>query len=259
MRLFVFVSLAVFVFPAIKPACGQQNKPPTRHPGTDFSCLAGRPGIPGLHGTPGAPGRDGRDGRPGTQGKQGPRGFHGTPGKQGPPGAPGTAGNTGPQGPKGDAGPKGEKGEPGARGLSAYSNWKECSWININDDKDNGLIRDCVFHKNYSDSFLRVFWNGNLRVYDCNVCCKRWFFTFNGAECQVPRAIDGIVYLRKGKGTEDLHRVRHIEGHCDKIHKGPVRVGFNVGNCASSASGDAYTGWQSTSRLFIEEVPRPQQ
>ncbi|XP_031550809.1 collagen triple helix repeat-containing protein 1-like [Actinia tenebrosa] len=252
----LLVSLAVIVSPAIKQACGQKNKP-ARQPRSDFSCLAGRPGIPGLHGTPGAPGRDGRDGGPGTQGKQGPRGFHGTPGKQGPPGAPGTAGNTGPQGPKGDAGPKGEKGEPREKELSAYSNWKECSWTKINDGKDNGLIRDCVFQKKYTDSILHVYWNGNLRICNCNDCCKRWFFTFNGTECTTPRAIDGIVYMAKGVG-HNIHRVRHIEGHCDKIHKGPVRVGFNVGNCAGYGNVDAYTGWNSNSRLFVEEVPRPQ-
>ncbi|XP_031573023.1 collagen triple helix repeat-containing protein 1-like [Actinia tenebrosa] len=224
-------------------------------PRSDFSCLAGRPGIPGLHGTPGAPGRDGRDGRPGIQGKQGPRGFGGTPpGKQGPPGTPGAPG---PKGPKGDAGPKGEKGEPGARGFSAYSNRKECSWINIDEGKDNGLIRDCVFQKKDNNSILHVYWNGNLRIHNCNDCCKRWFFTFNGIECKTPRAIDGIVYMAKGV-AHNIHRVRHIEGHCDKIHKGPVRVGFNVGNCAGYGNVDAKTGWNSNSRLFVEEVPRPQ-
>ncbi|KAK3715069.1 hypothetical protein QZH41_012141 [Actinostola sp. cb2023] len=116
---------------------------------------------------------------------------------------------------------------------------------------------DCVFHKKHSNSVLRVYWNGAFRVYNCNDCCKRWFFTFNGGECKFPRAIDGIVYMATGK-AKDLHRVRHIEGHCDKIHKGKVRVGFNVGNCAGYGNADAYTGWISNSRLFVEEVPRPQ-
>ncbi|XP_031573054.1 collagen triple helix repeat-containing protein 1-like [Actinia tenebrosa] len=175
----------------------------------------------------------------GTQGKQGPRGFDGTPGKQGPPGAPGTPGITGPQ------------------GLSAYFNWKECSWTNVHEGKDNGLIRDCLFYKKFTDSILHVYWNGDFRIGSCNACCKRWFFTFNGSECKAPRAIDGIVYMAKGVG-HFIHRVRHIEGHCDKIHKGHIRVGFNVGNCAGFGNADAHTGWNSNSRLFIEEVPRPQ-
>ena len=30
--------------------------------------------------------------------------------------------------------------------------------------------------------------------------------------------------------SQDLHRVRHIEGHCNNIDKGQVRVGFWIGN-----------------------------
>ena len=58
--------------------------------------------------------------------------------------------------------------------------------------------------------------------------------------------------------TQDLHRVRHIEGHCNNIHKGKVRVGFWVGNCPGITPGDAYTGYASVSRIFIEEVPKAQ-
>ena len=66
--------------------------------------------------------------------------------------------------------------------------------------------------------------------------------------------------MRKGThGGESPHRVRHIEGHCNNIHKGKVRVGFWVTNCAGySGSYDAYTGYNSVSRIFIEEVPKPQ-
>ena len=88
-------------------------------------------------------------------------------------------------------------------------------------------------------------------------CCKRSHFAFNGAECSAPLAIDGIVYMWLGN-TQDLHRVRHIEGHCNNIHKGRVRVGFWVGNCQHGVAGDASTGWQSVSRIFIEEVPKAQ-
>ncbi|CAH3129851.1 unnamed protein product [Porites lobata] len=116
---------------------------------------------------------------------------------------------------------------------------------------------DCVFYKNFSDTALRVSWTGAFRVYKCTSCCKRWYFTFNGAECSAPLAIDGIVYVWQGK-TQDPHRVRHIEGHCNNIHKGRVRVGFWVGNCQHGVAGDASTGWQSVSRIFIEEVPKAQ-
>ena len=107
---------------------------------------------------------------------------------------------------------------------------------------------------------IRVFWNGNLRITNCDNCCSRWYFTFNGAECSAPAAIDGIVYMQYGRGSKfkALHRVRHIEGICEKIHKGTVRVGFWVGSCAGLKSADASTGWKSGSRMYVEEVPSPQ-
>ena len=94
-------------------------------------CCACQPGTHGKPGTPGIPGRDGRDGRDGNQG------FTGTAGLAGPPGPQGTKGETGAQG------PSGQKGECGAgtSGLIHHWNWKECAWKNLNEDKDNGLIK----------------------------------------------------------------------------------------------------------------------
>ena len=119
------------------------------------------------------------------------------------------------------------------------------------------FLQDCVFTKNFSDTALHVYWTGALRIHNCNSCCKRWYFTFNGAECSAPLPIDGIVYMQTGS-NKDLHRVRHIEGHCNNIHKGKVRVGFWIGNCASYGNADGATGWNSVSRIFVEEVPKAQ-
>ena len=120
------------------------------------------------------------------------------------------------------------------------------------------ILQDCVFTKNFTNTALYVAWTGAFRVSGCTSCCKRWYFTFNGAECSAPLPIDGIMYLGASGRTQDPHRVRHIEGHCNNIHKGKVRVGFWVGNCQSHSPGDAYTGYISISRIFIEEVPKAQ-
>ena len=109
------------------------------------------------------------------------------------------------------------------------------------------------------ETSLRVFWNGVLRLNNCHACCRRWYFTFNGAECSAPAAIDGIVYMVHGDGgKKNLHRTRQIQGVCEKVHKGIVRVGFWVGNCVGYGSADAWTGWKSVSRIYVEEVPPPQ-
>ena len=66
--------------------------------------------------------------------------------------------------------------------------------------------------------------------------------------------IDGVIYMHTLKGKQPI-RVRHIEGYCENIPKGTVRVGFNVGNCAGYGDADAYSGWNSVSRIVVEEVP----
>ena len=113
--------------------------------------------------------------------------------------------------------------------------------------------------KKYPDTSLHVYYAGNLRVGGCDQCCSRWYFTFNGAECSSPGTIDGEFYMQIGR-NQNLHRHRHIEGHCKNIQKGKVRVGFWVGKCvAVKKLADAHTGWYSMNRIFIEEVPKAQQ
>ena len=66
--------------------------------------------------------------------------------------------------------------------------------------------------------------------------------------------------MQHGRGSryKNLRRVSHIEGVCEKIHKGTVRVGFWVGKCSDRYSGDANTGWPGVSRMYVEEIPPPQ-
>ncbi|XP_068673563.1 collagen triple helix repeat-containing protein 1-like isoform X2 [Montipora foliosa] len=216
-------------------------------------------GILGMHGKPGSPGLPGRDGRDGREGAKGDQGKPGKPGVTGPAGANGKDGTKGVRGVQGPPGQKGERGESktnGAPGAMVFKNWKKGAW-KLSDSKENGLIKDCVFTKNFSDTALRVAWTGGFRVLGCTRCCKRWYFAFNGTECSAPLPIDGIVFLGN-LGGQDPYRVRHIEGHCNNIHKGKVRVEFWVGNCPGYGNADAHTGWLAVSRIFVEEVPKPQ-
>ena len=101
-----------------------------------------------------------------------------------------------------------------------------------------------------------MFYEGVLRSYGSGVC-NRWYLTFDGAECTKPATIDGLVYV--ASTNENPHRHRHIEGYCDQVPKGHVRVGFWIGRCGSLNLGNAETGWSLVvSRIVIEEVPPPQ-
>ena len=100
-----------------------------------------------------------------------------------------------------------------------------------------------------------MFYEGTLRSYG-NGACNRWYFTFDGAECTKPATIEGIVYV--ASTTVYSHRHSHIEGYCNQVPKGHIRVGFWIGKCESYSLGDSYTGYQSMSRIVIEELPPPQ-
>ncbi|XP_078599550.1 collagen triple helix repeat-containing protein 1-like [Branchiostoma floridae x Branchiostoma japonicum] len=149
---------------------------------------------------------------------------------------------------------------PGQEHRYPVLNIKQCAWQKLSDDRDHGKITECPFNKLSANSSLRVLWNGALRVTSTSGCCKRWYFTFNGMECSGPLPIEGLVFTNAGNGMNGLniHRVSSIEGICSGVPKGPVNVELWVRNCEGiSNSGNAYTGWNSVSRVIVEELMLP--
>ncbi|XP_070558763.1 collagen triple helix repeat-containing protein 1-like [Ptychodera flava] len=131
---------------------------------------------------------------------------------------------------------------------------KQCAWDNINYSGPNGIIKECEFAKRSDTTALRVLWNGNLRVRSRSVpeSCFRWYFTFNGEECNNPVPIDSAV---SSTSDENRHRVTSIEGLCYGIPPGRVNVEFRLSGCPDvSPGGEAYTGWNSASRIIVEEI-----
>ena len=97
-----------------------------------------------------------------------------------------------------------------------------------------------------------------MRVYG-DVKCNRWYFKFNGNECSGPMTIEAVVYnVWRSSGNPNLLHHRSFEGYCENIPQGAVRVELWVGPCSAGGLGDADTGWNSVSRIMIEEVSRPQ-
>ena len=73
----------------------------------------------------------------GPPGHPGPKGH---PGHPGPPGRPGQPGNVGPQGSPGPQGQPGPEGPAGPQGPPMESNWKQCVYKDLDQEKDIGLI-----------------------------------------------------------------------------------------------------------------------
>ena len=88
--------------------------------------------------------------------------------------------------------------------------------------------------------------------------CNRWYFKFNGSECSGPMTIEAIVLNNWPSGTPTLLHHRSFEGYCENIPLGAVRVELWIGLCSGAILGNAVTGWNSVSRIVIEEVSRPQ-
>ncbi|XP_066920460.1 collagen triple helix repeat-containing protein 1-like [Clytia hemisphaerica] len=217
-------------------------------------CQMGMRGRDGLNGTDGKDGMDGKDGKDGLNGIDGIDGLNGTNGRDGIDGKDGLNGSNGIDGKDGINGANGMKGKD-----SPKRNWKECAWDKINSELDEGLLKTCTFRKKSIETYLRVEVISNLRIYNCDNCCSRWFVTFNGQEC-TPVPIDGIVYMKYGKGDREknLHRPQVITGRCKISKIGHINVGFNIGECAEKNTADAFTGWQQATRIYVEEIEGPQ-
>ncbi len=146
----------------------------------------------------------------------------------------------------------------------AGNNWKQCSWHNLNSGLDEGVVVKCPYVKNYDSTALRLVWNGTLRSsYGVNGQCKEWYFTIDGQECSKPAAVEGVKYSYVAGGSwVDLHQVHTIEGICSQaggaINKGTRNIEFRIRNCAGYSANDGYTGWNSTSRIIIQELPMGQ-
>ena len=121
------------------------------------------------------------------------------------------------------------------------------------------FLKDCSFNKLQSDTAIKVSFQGNMRVDGTSSKCNRWFFKFNGNECSGPMTIEAVVFKCWPSGSPNLLHHRSFEGYCENIPQGRVTVELWVGQCHGSYPlGDAHTGWNSVSRIMIEEVSRAQ-
>ena len=88
--------------------------------------------------------------------------------------------------------------------------------------------------------------------------CNRWFFKFKGSECSGPMPVEVVLYSDWMAGVPDNYHHNSFEGYCESLPPGKVNVELWVGACFGITPGDARTGWNSVSRIMIEEVPPSQ-
>ena len=133
-----------------------------------------------------------------------------------------------------------------AGALLHQRNIRQCSWVGINEPKEDGIIKvqrvllpwhyikvaplivtskwykalkfvlyllsqSCTTIKEYDHTILRVVWNGDVRLMrpTSREVCRRWFFTIDGIECQTPAAIDTQLYVNDREDND--HRPAYCE------------------------------------------------
>ena len=73
--------------------------------------------------------------------------------------------------------------------------------------------------------------------------------------------IDSVLYINwpSSHSSKPTNLSPHsFEGYCENLARGTVSVELWVGKCTGFTLGDARTGWNSVSRIMIEEVPPSQ-
>ncbi|PFX15130.1 Collagen triple helix repeat-containing protein 1, partial [Stylophora pistillata] len=181
----------------------------------------------------------GEKGSEGIPGKIGPRGYKGSKGETGSKGVngagiPGFPGPRGPKGYKGERGigTKGQKGDGANFDPRQLANWKQCAW-NSPTDTDSGKIKECSFNKLHQNTALKVSYQGNIRLHNSNVKCKRWYFKFNGNECSGPLPIDSVLFTSSSySSTSNIHRPHFFEGFCENLPQETIRIELWVGKCS---------------------------
>ena len=120
--------------------------------------------------------------------------------------------------------------------------------------------KGCYINKKYNDTWLKISWDGNLRI-ACNFCCMRWYFTVDGDECSDPAPIDSAVFQQQ---SLNIIRQNSFSGVCKKagprlLTAGPKRIQFMLMECQGFGGYiyDAYTGFDSVSRITVEEISPP--
>eukprot|EP00049_Salpingoeca_infusionum_P017796 m.354392 g.354392 ORF g.354392 m.354392 type:complete len:259 (-) comp17007_c0_seq1:1548-2324(-) len=139
-------------------------------------------------------------------------------------------------------------------GQPMLRNAHECYWYALNDGRDQGTVVTCPFTKKFNDTVLRLSWLGSARAI-CNGCEKGYRININDDLCYAPVDIDSSLHESSG---QDNHRMLHLTGFCVQSRHGPITQGSHILSLYTYGSGDGYAGWDSSSRIIIEEVPGAQ-
>ena len=127
-----------------------------------------------------------------------------------------------------------------------------------NRERNVGVLVTRRFTKDHPHTVLRLTWEGNLRKRRCVNCCTRWWLEVDGSPCDSDASIETSI---RSNSAQDVFAPTSISGFCASSGNLPISEGEHSirlvnGNCPGSRIVDAGSGFFSTSRLIVEEIPR---
>lgn len=138
-------------------------------------------------------------------------------------------------------------------GLSVFNIGQE-TWFGLNTGQSNGVITTYnTYEKRLSDTALRVYYYGDMRIAGASNNCGRYHILLNGAECANPGPIDSDFYF---SDPDNNHRGTLFGGICEGIPAGTVNIQLATGACgvAGIGQGSMYSCWTSVCSIMVEEI-----
>lgn len=128
--------------------------------------------------------------------------------------------------------------------------------LNINRERNVGDLVATKFTKDHLHTILRVTWEGNINKKVCTNCCAQWQIRIDGSECSNFEDIETSI---TSSSAQDVFAPTTITGYCLESGGVPINAGTHllklvVGGCGNTFYNTA-TGFFSTSRLIVEEIP----
>ena len=130
--------------------------------------------------------------------------------------------------------------------------------LTTNAERNLGSVAQVRFNKRHEHTVLKLTWEGNFRKKSCSNCCAKWWFTIDGSACT---AFEDIYTSIASSVAYDIFFPTTLTGVCFASSGLPLGAGkhfiaLQVGNCDNSRIANSATGFGSSSRIIVEELPR---
>ena len=131
------------------------------------------------------------------------------------------------------------------------------SHLNLERERNVGAIAVVEVYKENSHTVFRLTWEGNFRKRGCADCCSRWWIEIDGSQCSDYERIETSI---TSNSALDIAIPTTLTGYCIKSGNIPLSYGNHqikvvVGHCPNTRIVNSGSGFFSSSRLIVEEVP----